>query len=164
VQFLRPDRTAGRSRRRHRRRDVPAAAARLLATSVDAAVPLQRHPPSLVLGVSLLELLAVGSLIATGSPVAMGLLLVCSVILLAVMFTNTRRVLAMTTKGNVLLTASTSGWPNGVVGPADRSLVLPRPSGLGVAVRLGTASWWIDRSSYRSLNRARSFQDAGTAG
>jgi hypothetical protein len=70
----------------------------------------------------------------------------------------------MTTKGNVLLTASTSGWPNGVVGPADRSLVLPRPSGLGVAVRLGTASWWIDRSSYRSLNRARSSQDAGTAG
>jgi hypothetical protein len=78
-----------------------------------------------------------------------------------VVVTNTRRVLVLTTKGNVILTASTTGWPNGVVGPAGESLRLPAPAGMGVTLTLGTTTWWIDRSSYRWLSRARSMQSTG---
>jgi hypothetical protein len=88
----------------------------------------------------------------------------CSAGLLAVAFTNSRRVLVMTTKGNVILSASTTGWPNGVVGPADRSLQLPTPRGIGVPMTVGAGTWWIDRSSFRWLNRARSLHDSQTAG
>jgi hypothetical protein len=149
---------------RHHRAGMPAAAAKVLGTSCDAIVPLQRHPPRMVLAFSLAELVALGALITTGAVAAMVALLVCSAGLVAVAFTNTRRVLVITTKGNVILSASTSGWPNGVVGPADRSLELPAPTGIGVAMTVGTSTWWIDRSSYRWLNRARSLLDPKDAG
>jgi hypothetical protein len=149
---------------RHHRAGIPAAAAKVLGTSCEVVVPVQRHPPCLVLASSLAELVALGALIATGALAAMVALLVCSAGLVAVAFTNTRRVLAITTKGNVILSASTSGWPNGVVGPADRSLQLPAPVGIGVQISLGTSIWWIDRSSYRWLNRARILHDVDAPG
>jgi hypothetical protein len=148
---------------RHHRAGIPAAAAKVLGTSCDAIVPLQRHP-RMVLASSLAELVALGALIATGAVAAMVALLVCSAGLVAVAFTNTRRVLVITSKGNVILSASTSGWPNGVVGPADRSLELPAPTGIGVPMTVGTSTWWIDRSSFRWLNRARSLLDPKKAG
>jgi hypothetical protein len=145
---------------RHHRAGIPAAAAKVLATSVDAVVPLQRHPPSVVLAASVAELAALGVLIATGAVAAMIGLVACSAALIAVVFTNTRRVLVITTKGNVILTASASGWPNGVDGPVESSLRLPAPAGMGVTMTVGATTWWIDRSSYRWLDRARSIQAA----
>jgi hypothetical protein len=117
----------------------------------------------MVLASSIAELVALGVLIATGAVAAMVALLVCSAALVAVAFTNTRRVLVITPKGNVILSASTSGWPNGVVGPADRSVELPVPAGIGVPMTVGARTWWIDRSSYRWLNRARSLQETAPA-
>jgi hypothetical protein len=149
---------------RHRRSGIPAAAAKVLGTSLEAVVPLQRHPPRLVLAASVAELMALGALITTGAAAAMAALVACSTVLLAVVFTNTRRVLVITTKGNVILTASTSGWPNGVVGPAEQSLQLPAPVGIGVPMTVGTSTWWVDRSSYYWLKRARSLHGAEATG
>ncbi len=153
---MRALRPAGRPLGRRRRGGIAAAAAKLLGTSVESALPLQRHPPWVVLTASVAELGALAVLIGTGSIAAGVLLLACSVLLVVVVVTNTRRVLVITAKGNVILTASTSGWPDGVVGPADPAIRLPEPAGLGVAVTIGGGRWWIDRSSYRSLRRARS--------
>jgi hypothetical protein len=130
-------------------------ASKLLGTSVSAVVPLQRHSPALVLAVSLAELAALVALIATGNLAVMLTLVGVSVVLVAVMFTNTRKVIALTGKGNVMLSASMKGWPTGVIGPAPRTLPLPEPAGLGVKVEVEGATWWIDRSSYRLLRRAR---------
>jgi hypothetical protein len=149
---------------RHHRAGIPAAAAKVLATPVDVVVPLQRHSPRLVLAASLAELATFGILIGIGTVGAMIALFVCSAVLLGVVVTNTRRVLVLTSKGNVLLTASATGWPNGVVGPAGESLRLPAPAGMGVTLTVGSATWWIDRSSYRWLSRARSMQGADATG
>jgi hypothetical protein len=138
-----------------RRLGLTGGASKLLGTTVESAVPLQRHNPSLVLAASLAELAALGTLVATGSLVAMSALVVVSVLLVVVMMTNTRNVLALTGKGNVRLSASLRGWPTGVVGPAPRTLDLPAPAGLGVRVDIAGETWWIDRSAYRLLRRAR---------
>jgi hypothetical protein len=144
-----------------RRLGLIGGASKLLGTTVAAAVPLQRHNPALVLAASLAELAALGALIATGSLVAMSALVVVSILLVVVMVTNTRNVLALTGKGNVLLSASMRGWPAGVVGPAPRDLDLPAPAGLGVRISIAGESWWIDRSAYRLLRRAREIAAAG---
>ena len=143
-----------------RRLGLTGSASKVLGTAVTATVPLQRHNPSLVLGVSLAELAAVAGLVATASLVAMITLVVVSVLLVVVMLTNTRSVIAVTAKGNVILSASLRGWPNGVIGPAPRQLDLPEPAGLGVRIDIEGASWWIDRSSYRLLRRARAIATA----
>jgi hypothetical protein len=136
----------------------------VLRTEVSAVVPLQRHPPTLVLGVSVAELIAAVALVATGSVVAFIALLAVSIALGFVVATNRRQVLVLTGKGNVILSASTTGWPNGVVGPADRRIELPEPKGLGVVVIVAGQPWWVDRSSYRWLAQARSVQEAEAAG
>jgi hypothetical protein len=136
----------------------------VLRTEVSAVVPLQRHPPALVLGVSVAELIAAIALVATGSLVAFVALLLISVALGFVVATNRRQVLVLTGKGNVILSASMSGWPNGVIGPADRHIMLPEPKGLGMVVIVAGQPWWVDRSSYRWLAQARSVQEAEAAG
>jgi hypothetical protein len=138
-------------------------AARLLGTPVSAAIPLQRHRPLVVLATSVAEIMALVGLIATGRLVAMGMLLVLSAVLVVVAATNTRRVLVMTTKGNVLLAASVTGRPEGIVGPVPRQVPLPEPVGSGVSVDIEGTTWWVDRSSYRLLRRARLVQ-GGVAG
>jgi hypothetical protein len=130
-------------------------ASKLLGTSVRAVIPLQRHNPVLVLAVSLAEVAALVGLVATGRLAAMLALVGLSVVLVVVMLTNTRKVIALTGKGNVMLSASVSGWPTGVTGPAPHDLHLPDPMGLGVRVEIGGTNWWVDRSSYRFLRRAR---------
>jgi len=138
-----------------RRLGLTGGASKLLGTTVASTVPLQRHKPSLVLAASLAELAALAALIATGSLAAMLALVAFSIALVVVMVTNTRKVVALTSKGNVLLSASLRGWPTGVVGPAPRNLDLPPPAGLGVKVEIAGESWWIDRSAFRLLRRAR---------
>jgi hypothetical protein len=135
-----------------------AAAAALLGTPVGAAVTLQRHHPGLVLGASLAELAALVSLIATGSLASFAVLVAASAALVGLVATNRRRVLAVTGMGTVILAASLTGWPNGVVGPAERDLELPEPSGLGVGITVGGRPWWVDRSSFASLRRARTMR------
>jgi hypothetical protein len=138
-----------------RRLGLTGGASKLLGTTVAATVPLQRHNPSLVLAISLAELAALAALVVTGSLLAMSALVGVSILLVVVMVTNTREVLAVTGKGNVMLSASLRGWPTGVVGAAPRNLDLPAPVGLGVRVNIAGELWWIDRSAYRLLRRAR---------
>lgn len=132
-----------------------ARASNLLGSPVAAVIPLQRHRPAVVLAVSTAEIAALVGLMATGSPTAMVVLLVLSAALVMVVATNTRRVLVLTGKGNVVLTASVSGWPEAVVGPAPRDLTIPEPVGLGVSLNVGGSTWWVDRSSFRFLKRAK---------
>jgi hypothetical protein len=132
-----------------------AAAAGLVGAPVGAAVTLQRHHPGLVLGTSVAELGALAGLAGTGSLASFAALLATSALLAAVVVTNTRRVLAVTGMGTVVLTATITGWPNGVAGPAERALELPQPSGLGVRVAVAGRTWWVDRSSFGSLRLAR---------
>ena len=138
-----------------RRKGLVAGASQLLGTSVAAVVPLQRRQPLSVLAASVAEIAALAALVATGSVTALVVLAVLSAVLVAVVATNTRRVLALTNKGNVLLRASVSGWPEGVVGPAPRQLEIPEPAGLGVSLEIAGTTWWVDRSYFRFLRRAR---------
>jgi hypothetical protein len=131
---------------------------------VTAAIPLQRHPPAAVLAASASEIAALILLIATGSPGAMILLVVLSIVLVIVVATNTRRVLVLTGKGNVVLAASVSGWPEGVVGPGPRQIAIPDPAGLGVSLDIAGTTWWVDRSSFRFLRRAKLTHADGTGG
>jgi hypothetical protein len=135
-----------------------AAAAALVGAPVGAAVTLQRHHPGIVLGTSVAELGALAWLAATGSLASFAALLATSAVLIAVVATNARRVLAVTGMGTVVLTASVTGWPNGVDGPAERTLELPQPSGLGVRLAVAGRTWWVDRSSFGSLRLARTLQ------
>jgi hypothetical protein len=130
----------------------------VLGTSVEAAVPLQRHSPSLVLAVCTAELVAVAILILTGNLAAFAALVAISVVLLLVVATNQRRILCVTRQGNVLLLASTTAWPIAVAGPVSEELRLPEPGGLGGAITIEGRTWWIDRSAYQSLAKARAAQ------
>jgi hypothetical protein len=134
---------------------VTAASAKVLGTSVDAAIPVQRHPPALVLAVSLAELLAVAVLILTGSLAAFAAVVAMSAVLVVVAATNQRRIVCVTRQGNVLLLASTTAWPIAVAAPIEGELRLPEPGGIGAAITLEGRTWWIDRSAYQSLTAAR---------
>jgi hypothetical protein len=157
-----PSRLPGR--RARRRKGTAAAAAALLGTPVGAAVTLQRHHPGLVLVASVAELAALAWLIGTGSLASFGVLVATSVALATIAATNRRQILAMTGMGTVILAASITGWPNGIVGPAERTLELPAPAGLGARIRVSGRTWWIDRSSFRSLTRARALQQRDADG
>jgi hypothetical protein len=141
-----------------RRAGLTAEAAKVLGTPVTVAVALQRRRPDTVLAASIAEIAGLAVLIATGRLAAMAVLVALSTILIVVAATNTRRVLVLTGKGNVVLAASLSGRPNGVIGPAPRRIELPEPTGLGVSVDVGGGKWWVDRSAFRALRRARSAQ------
>jgi hypothetical protein len=110
----------------------------------------------LVLLISLAELAALAALVITATLAAMAILVAVSVLLTAVAVTNKHQILVVTRQGNVLLSASSTGWPTGVIGPTDRQLVLPEPKGLGVPVVVSGRARWIDRASYQSLAQARS--------
>jgi hypothetical protein len=153
-----PERSSLRLPGWRRRTGLTAEAGRLLGTPVSAALPLQRHRPLLVLAASVAEIVGLISLVATGGLEAMGVLLAASAVLIAVAATNTRRVLVLTTKGNVLLAASVSGRPEAIVGPVARRLPIPEPVGIGVSLDIEGTRWWVDRSSFRLLARARVIQ------
>lgn len=148
-----------------RRLGLVSAAGKLLGTPVTAIVPLQRHSPALMLGASIAELAALAALVVTASLAALAVLIVLSAVLVAGLFSNTRKMIAVTDMGTVILSASLSGWPNGVTGPGPRHLDLPEPHGVGVRVRLepGGRTWWVDRASFRYLERARTLTAATEA-
>jgi hypothetical protein len=138
-----------------RRLGVQGQAGHLLGTTVTGVVPLQRHSPAVMLVASLAELATLVALIATASLAALVALVALSAVLVAGLLTNKRRVIALTDMGTVILSASISGWPDGVSGPGPRHLDLPEPRGVGVPLRLESTTWWVDRSSFRLLERAR---------
>jgi hypothetical protein len=139
---------------------VVAGASELLGAPVAAVVPLQRHHPAIVLAASIAEISALAALVATGSLAAMVALIGLSLVLIVVVGSNRRQVVALTRAGNVVLTASASGRPTGVAGPLVPDLCLPPPTGLGVSLEIGGRIWWVDRSSFRLLRRARLVQAA----
>ena len=129
---------------------------------VGVALPLQRHRPGLVLGACLAELAALASVILTAEPAAFAILALSAGVLVALATTNQRRVLAFTSTGVLVVVASAKGRPVAVAGSAPSPLDLPRPAGLGGAVELEGRTWWIDRSAFPRLRRARDLLDVAT--
>jgi hypothetical protein len=125
------------------------------------AVPIQRHPPALVLGLSLVEVAAFVALIATANLAALILVAAAAIGLLLLGATNRHRVLAITSSGVVLLVASAGGKPLAAIGPAPDDLALPDPAGVGAPVELAGGRWWVDRASFPRLRRARELLRGG---
>jgi cell division protein FtsW (lipid II flippase) len=136
----------------------------LLGHRVVVAVPLQSQHPALVLALALAELAALAALMVTanlGAFVALVLLALALVVLAAV---NRHRVLALSATGMVMLTASVTGRPLVLLGPAPADLVLPEPSGLEAAVQLQEQTWFVDRSAFPRLREARQRLRGGQSG
>src|ERR1700730_1600610 len=143
---------------------ILAGASKLLGTPVSAIVPLQRHHPGQVLAASVAEIGTLVGLVVTGSLAMLIALVTVSALLVGLAVTNTRRVLALTAMGNVVLTASLSGWPTGISGPTRTDVALPEPAGLGVKIELAGNPWWVDRSWFGSLRKARAIEAARADG
>jgi hypothetical protein len=142
---------------------LTSAAGDLLGTPVQVAVPLQRHHPALVLAMSLAEVAALAGAILTGGAGALLALVALAAVVVAMGATNSHRVLALTSSGPLVLTASVRGRPQGVVGPAPADLTLPIPTGLGASLVLADRTWWVERAAFPRLERARQLL-APTAG
>jgi hypothetical protein len=146
------------SRRWRRRRlslRLTEAASDLLGTPVQVAIPLQRHHPAVVLGMSVAEVAALVGAILTGGGAALVALVLLAIAVVTMAATNRHRVLALTSSGLLVLSATARGRPHGVVGPAPATLTLPVPSGLGAAVKLADRTWWVERAAFPRLERAR---------
>ena len=142
-------------RARIRRRAITASTSEALGSPVAVAVPLQRHPPQLILVACGLELAALAALGLTGSLAAFAALCACAAGLVALGATNRRRILALTSAGPVVLDATLRREPVASRGPAPPRLALPAPTGVGCPVQLDDGRWWVDRSDYARLRRAR---------
>jgi len=140
---------------RRRRRGLTAAVGERLGVPVGVAVPIQSQHPAWVLSVGAAELAALLALVVTAAPAALLALVGLSVVLVVLAVVNRRRVLAITSGGVLLLTASSTGRPLDVLGPAPDGLVLPQPSGLAARIAMGGGDWWVDRSAFARLRLAR---------
>jgi hypothetical protein len=69
--------------------------------------------------------------------------------------TNQHRVLAVSGGELVVMAASLRGRPLAPIGTAPAALELPEPRGVGAPVILADGCWWVDRSAYGRLRRAR---------
>ncbi|MDQ1401347.1 MAG: hypothetical protein QOK20_3279 [Acidimicrobiaceae bacterium] len=150
----------GRRPRRTRRTGIAAASTKVLGVPVHAALPLQRHNPSLVLAMSVAVLGAFVFFVATATLGSLALLVALSLLLVVVTATNRRQVLAFTSQGHVALSASLRGRPQAPIGPVPRRLPLPEPSGLGQPIQVGDTRWWVDRSAFERLRHARALLEA----
>ena len=132
-----------------------ARAGQIVGRPVTVAVPLQHHPPGRVLASCAAELACFAVLVLTGSLAALAAVAAVAALLFGLAATNRRRLLAVTRLGSVELDATLRGKPTTVIGPAPDALVLPAPHGVGVPVELADGRWWVDRSHYPRLRRAR---------
>jgi len=141
--------------RRHRDRRLPLArqAAAVARQPVSRAVPVHRTNPAIQTALGLVEIGAFCVLVLTGSPIALGVLVLALVAFIGAYSSDTRAVIALADNGEgALLAAGRSGRPTGVIGAAVLDEPLPAsPTGLAMPVRLNGATWWIDRSSYPAL-------------
>jgi hypothetical protein len=147
--------------RSRRHRALTAAVSEVLRMPVGIALPLQRRRPDLIFATCVAELVALGALIVTASTPAAVLLAVLAAGLLGLGAANDRRILAVTSTGVVVLAASSRGRPVAMIDTAAADLVLPAPAGLGVPVTLRGKTWWVDRSGFARLERARELVRAG---
>jgi hypothetical protein len=127
---------------------------------VGVAVPLQRHPPALMTVVWLAELGAFAAFVALDQIAAFAVLALIAGAVVGLAATNRKRVLAVGRDGVFLLSASRLGRPTKLLGPAPKDLTLPVPAGLGTGVQLGPDRWWVDRSAFPRLVRARALLEA----
>ena len=135
-----------------RPRDPAAEAARLIGTAVTVAVPVQRRRPEFILALSIAELAALASVIATTNAGAFVALIAIAAALAIAGATNRHQVLAVTPTGVVRLAASARGRPRAVVGAAD--VTWPQPHGLSAAVRVSGETWWADRAAFGRIATA----------
>ena len=122
---------------------------------VGVAFPVQRHSPKWVMLACAAEIGALGLFALTASFPALGVLVLAALVLTALAATNRRLVLAVAADGLMVLAATRRGRPVAPIGPAPKSTLLPEPAGFGVSVDLDGRIWWIDRSSFARLRRAR---------
>ncbi|GAC1588120.1 MAG: hypothetical protein NVS3B21_03590 [Acidimicrobiales bacterium] len=127
----------------------------ILGAPVGIAVPVQRRDPRLVLGVCAVELVVAAVALITLSGIAFALTALAAVALVIVRASDQRRIVAITSSGVVVLAASLAGRPLAAVGPGPRDLRFPPPAGLGVQVRLGERTWWVERADFARLHKAR---------
>ena len=139
---------------------VTAGTAEVLGVPVNAAVPVQRRHPGVMLAASLAEVAVFVILIVTASIGALALLAVASLVLLGLSTANRHRIVAVTAQGNVALSASARGVPRAVVGPLPRDLALPEPAGIGQPVEIDGVTWWVDRAHFGRLRYARGLLEA----
>ncbi|HEY2429567.1 MAG TPA: hypothetical protein VGI06_11605 [Acidimicrobiales bacterium] len=106
-----------------------------------------------------LELASFSLVALTGSLVAVAVMVVCMAALLALAATNHKRVLAVTRSEVVVMAADKRGRPLAATGPAT-AVTFPEPRGVGVPIQLEDGRWWIDRTHYARLRRARELSAA----
>jgi hypothetical protein len=148
---------------RSRRRHLTASVAALLGEPVGVAVPLQRRRPSVIFAAGAAEIAALLALIVTAQTAAGVLLAILAVAVIGLAVANSRRILAITSRGVVILAASSRGRPVAMIDVAPEGLQLPPPTGLGVPVVLRGQIWWVDRSGFPRLRRARELLRADEA-
>ena len=138
-----------------KQRSLSLAVSEVLGTPVSIAVPLQRRDPRIVLGACAVQLGTFTVALITLSEVAFVLTALAAIALVGVRASDQRRVIALTTSGTVIVSASLAGKPLAAVGSGPRAFALPAATGLGAPVRLGDRTWWVDRTEYPRLRRAR---------
>lgn len=143
-----------------RRRAITAQAEAVLGEPVGVAVPVQRHPPHLMLTTSGLELAAFATLALTASLAALAAVAACATVLLGLALTNRKRVLAVGRSGVTVLTADLRAHPLAPAGPAPEAFRFPDPTGVGAPADLDDGRWWVDRAHYARLRRARELTSA----
>ena len=143
---------------RHRRQ-LSASVAQLLGVSVGIAVPVQRVDPRLVLGAAAVEIAAFAAALLTLSGIAFGATVLAGVVLVGLRLADVRRVMALTEGGVVIVAATASGRPVAAVGSAPAGFRFPAPAGMGVRIDVGSDRWWVDRSEFARLRRARELQE-----
>ena len=150
----------GRGQLRRHRRHLTATVAQLLGVAVSVAVPVQRVDPRVVLAVSAVEIAAFAAAVLTFSPIAWVITALAGVALVGVRLADRRHILAVTPHGVVEVAATAAGRPLAAVGTGPARLTFPAPSGVGVPIMVGPQRWWIDRSEFARLRRARELDGA----
>lgn len=150
----------GRGQPRRHRRHLTATVAQLLGVAVSVAVPVQRVDPRVVLAVSAVEIAAFAAAVLTFSPIAWGVTALAGVALVGLRVGDRRHILAVTPDGVVDVVATAGGRPVAAVGSGPARLAFPAPVGLGVPIMVGSHRWWIDRSEFARLRRARELDGA----
>jgi hypothetical protein len=141
-----------RSRRRH---TLTASVSVLLGEPVGVAVPLQRRQPSVIFASGLAEVAALVAFVLSAQSAFLIVLAVLAATMVGLAVGNGRRILAVTSRGVVVLAASSRGRPVAVIDVAPEGLQLPPPAGLGVPLVLRGQTWWVERSGFPRLRRAR---------
>lgn len=134
--------------------------AQLLGVAVSVAVPVQRVDPRVVLAVSAVEIVAFAVAVLTFAAAAWVVTALAGITLIGLRLADRRHILAVTRDGVVEVAATAAGRPLAAVGTGPARLTFPAPAGVGVPIMVGPNRWWIDRSEFARLRRARELDGA----